>query len=151
MRAWFVVGRAIFGGFFAYSGVNHLQHSGSMGQYTAAKGVPAAEQAVQATGVLLLAGGLSIMAGIQPRKGLAAIAGCLIPVSLRMYRFWEEQDPQKRQAETIQFMKNLCMMGAMLFVIANGSGPLSLDSLLAKRAATPAKDRPKRSAVGVGA
>jgi len=30
----------------------------------------------------------------------------------------------------IQFMKNLSMFGAMLLVIANGSGPLSLDSWL---------------------
>ena len=30
----------------------------------------------------------------------------------------------------IQFMKNLSMMGAMLLVIANGTGPMSLDSWL---------------------
>lgn len=33
----------------------------------------------------------------------------------------------------IQFMKNLSMMGAMLFVLANGSGPMSADSFSQKR------------------
>jgi hypothetical protein len=33
----------------------------------------------------------------------------------------------------IHFMKNLSMMGAMLFVVANGSGPMSLDSRLQRR------------------
>ena len=28
----------------------------------------------------------------------------------------------------IQFMKNLGLMGAMLLVIANGTGPMSIDS-----------------------
>ena len=41
----------------------------------------------------------------------------------------------------IQFMKNLSMMGAMLFVMANGSGPMSVDSLLHKRATAPADER----------
>ena len=37
MRALHVLGRLIFGGFFAYNGINHLQHSEGMGQYAAAK------------------------------------------------------------------------------------------------------------------
>jgi uncharacterized membrane protein YphA (DoxX/SURF4 family) len=128
MRALFVLGRAIFGGFFAYSGANHFQYLEGMTQYAAAKRVPAAEQAVQATGALLLAGGLSVMLGIQPRKGLAAIVGVLIPVSLQMHRFWEEQDPQKRQTEMIQFMKNMALVGAALTMMQiEEPWPLSVD------------------------
>jgi putative oxidoreductase len=129
MRALHVLGRAIFGGFFVYNGINHLQHAGGMGQYAAAKGVPAAEQAVQATGVMLLAGGLSIMAGLKPRQGLAAIIAFLVPVSLQMHRFWEESDPQARQTEMIQFMKNMALVGAALTLMHNSdSWPASIDS-----------------------
>ena len=39
MRALHMLGRMIFGGFFAYSGINHLQNSEGMGQYAGAKGV----------------------------------------------------------------------------------------------------------------
>jgi putative oxidoreductase len=129
MRALFVIGRAIFGGFFAYNGVYYLQHSDDMAQHAAAKRVPGAEQAVQATGALLLAGGLSIMAGIQPRMGLAAIVAFLIPVSLQMHRFWEEPDPMKRQAETIQFMKNMALVGAALTMMQiKEPWPASIDA-----------------------
>ena len=114
MRALFVVGRAVFGGFFAYSGINHLQHSAGMTPYAAAKGVPAPEQAIQASGALLLAGGLSVMAGIKPRQGLLAIIAFLIPTSLQMHRFWEEQDPAARQGQMISFMKNMALVGAAL-------------------------------------
>jgi uncharacterized membrane protein YphA (DoxX/SURF4 family) len=114
MRALFMIGRTIFGGFFAYNGINHLQNAQGMAQYASAKGVPAAQQAVQATGVMLLAGGFSILAGLKPRQGLAAIVGFLIPVTLQMHRFWEEADPQKRQGEMIHFMKNMALVGAAL-------------------------------------
>jgi putative oxidoreductase len=114
MRALFVLGRTILGGFFAYNGINHLQNSKGLGQYAAAKGVPQPELAVQATGALLLAGGLSIAAGLKPRQGLAAVVAFLIPVSLQMHRFWEEQDAQKRQTEMINFTKNMALVGAAL-------------------------------------
>jgi putative oxidoreductase len=114
MRTLFVLGRAVFGGFFAYSGINHLQHAENMGHYAASKGVPAPEQAVRATGAMLLAGGLSVMTGFKPRRGLAALIGFLVPVTLQMHRFWEEADPQKRQNEMIHFMKNMALVGAAL-------------------------------------
>jgi putative oxidoreductase len=129
MRALHVLGRAIFGGFFVYNGINHLQHSDGMGQYAAAKGVPAAEQAVQATGLMLLAGGLSIMAGLKPKQGLATIIAFLVPVSLQMHRFWEESDAQKRQTEMIQFMKNMALVGAALTLMhGREPWPASIDS-----------------------
>ena len=132
MRALHVLGRAIFGGFFVYNGINHLQHSAGMGQYAAAKGVPAAEQAVQATGLMLLAGGLSIMAGLKPRQGLAAIIAFLVPVSLQMHRFWEETDAQKRQMEMTQFMKNMALVGAALMMMQlEHPWPASVDAMRA--------------------
>src|SRR5439155_5136272 len=82
MRALHVLGRTIFGGFFLYNGINHLQNTEAMAQYAGAKGVPAPQQAVQATGAMLLAGGLSIIAGLKPRQGLALITAFLVPVSL---------------------------------------------------------------------
>jgi putative oxidoreductase len=41
--------------------------------------------------------------------------------------FWTVTDPQVKQEQMIQFMKNLAMMGAMVLIIANGTGPMSLD------------------------
>jgi uncharacterized membrane protein YphA (DoxX/SURF4 family) len=129
MRTLFVLGRAIFGGFFAYNGINHLQHAEGMAQYAAAKGVPAAEQAVQATGALLLVGGLSVMMGIKPRQGLAAIVAFLVPVSLQMHRFWDEQDPAAHQTEMIQFMKNMALVGAALTMMEiREPWPASIDA-----------------------
>jgi putative oxidoreductase len=117
MRALFMLGRGIFGGFFAYNGINHLQHQKEMSQYAASKGVPAAEAAIPATAALLLGGGLSIMAGMKPKQGLAAIVGFLIPVTLQMHRFWEVRDPEQRMNEMIHFSKNMALVGAALMML----------------------------------
>jgi len=114
MRALFLAGRALFGGFFVYNGINHLQHTQGMTQYAASKGVPAAQPAVQTTGLMLLAGGLSVLAGVKPRQGLAMLISFLVPVTLQMHRFWEEQDPEARQGQMINFMKNMALVGAAL-------------------------------------
>jgi len=132
MRTLFVLGRAVFGGFFAYSGIQHLQDSEQMVQYAASKGVPAPERAVQATGALLLAGGLSVVAGFQPRRGLAALITFLVPVTLQMHRFWEETDAQKRQTEMVHFMKNMALVGAaMAMMQIEEPWPASIDRVRA--------------------
>ena len=117
MRALFVLGRAIFGGYFAWNGLNHFLQQESLSQYASAKGVAAAETAVPASGALLLVGGISVAAGIKPRQGLAAIIGFLVPVSLKMHRFWEVQDPAQRMSETINFTKNMALVGAALMAM----------------------------------
>ena len=129
MRALFVVGRALFGGFFVYSGINHFQHARPMTQYAGAKGVPAAEEAVKASGALLIACGLSVMAGVKPRQGLAGLVAFLIPATLKMHRFWEETDGQTRQAESIHFMKNVALVGAALTMMQiDDPWPASVDA-----------------------
>jgi uncharacterized membrane protein YphA (DoxX/SURF4 family) len=117
MRALFLLGRVIFGGFFVYNGINHFRNQAGMTQYAQAKGVPAADKAVPATGAMLLAGGASIIAGLKPRQGLATLIAFLVPVSLQMHRFWEEQDPQQRMNETINFSKNMALLGAALMMM----------------------------------
>ena len=128
MRALFVLGRAIFGGFFIFNGVNHLQHQRGMTQYAGAKGVRAARQAVQATGLMLIAGGLSVVAGIRPRQGLATLIGFLVPVTLQMHRFWDEKDPEARQREMTNFLKNMALVGAALALMEiREPWPVSVD------------------------
>ena len=129
MRGLHLLGRAIFGSYFIYNGINHLKNTAAMSQYAGSKGVPAAEQAVQATGAMLVAGGLSIIAGLKPRQGLAMIVAFLVPVSLQMHRFWDEEDAQKKQMEMTQFLKNMAMVGAALALMAvDEPWPASIDA-----------------------
>ena len=117
MRSLYVLGRAIFGGYFLYNGINHFLNERMMSQYAASKGVGVPDAAVTSSGALLAAGGLSVMAGVKPKQGLAAIIGFLIPVTLQMHRFWDESDPERRMNETVNFGKNVALIGAALTML----------------------------------
>jgi uncharacterized membrane protein YphA (DoxX/SURF4 family) len=129
MRALFVLGRTIFGGYFAWSGLNHFLEEKQLSQYAGAKGVAAPDAAVTGSGALILAGGLSVMAGIKPRQGLAAIVAFLIPVTMQMHRFWDVRDPQQRMNEMINFSKNMALVGAALMMMQlDEPWPASVDA-----------------------
>lgn len=114
MKAAFLLGRLIFGGFFLYNGLHHFQQRKALSQYAGAKHVPMPEVAVTASGALLLVGGASVLLGIKPKVGTLAIMGFLAGVSPVMHDFWRSQDPERRQADMINFMKNVAMLGAAL-------------------------------------
>ena len=116
MKTAETLGRVLFGGFFLYSGINHFKNVKGMAEYTAAKNVPNPDLAVEASGALLLFGGASILLGVKPRLGVTAIAIFLASVSPVMHDFWNYNDPQQRQADMIQFMKNMAMLGATLMI-----------------------------------
>jgi len=129
MRGLFVLGRAMFGGYFAWNGLNHFLNQRSMSQYAAAKGVGKPEAAVPASGAMILAGGFSVATGLRPRQGLALIVGFLVPVSLQMHRFWEIQDPSQRMSEMINFTKNMALVGAALALMQiDEPWPVSIDA-----------------------
>lgn len=114
MKAAFFIGRLLFGGFFLYNGINHLKERKSLGQYAEAKNVPMAEAVVASTGLVLIAGGTSILLGIKPKLGTAAIAGFLAGVSPVMHNFWSVQEPGQRMNEMINFSKNMALLGSAL-------------------------------------
>jgi putative oxidoreductase len=114
MKAPFLIGRMIFGGFFLYNGINHLIKAKEMGPYAESKGVPNGELAVAASGIPLIAGGASLLLGVKPRYGAIAILGFLAGISPIMHDFWNQEDPGQRQTEMINFVKNLALAGGTL-------------------------------------
>ncbi len=114
MKAPFLIGRAIFGGYFLYSGINHFRHLKNMSQYAGSKGVPMPEVAVAATGVAMIAGGSSILLGVKPKLGTLAIMGFLAAVSPMMHDFWKVEDPNQRMNEMVNFTKNVALLGGAM-------------------------------------
>jgi uncharacterized membrane protein YphA (DoxX/SURF4 family) len=137
MKAAFLIGRVVFGGFFLYNGIHHLKQRKQMGQYADSKNVPMAEAVVVATGVTLIAGGTSILLGIKPKLGTAAIAGFLAGVSPVMHNFWNIEDPQQRMNETINFSKNMALLGSAVALMGvnepwPASVPISREEIAAR-------------------
>ena len=114
MKAPFLIGRFLFGGFFILSGINHLRNRKQMAPYAESKGIPQPKLAVTLAGIPLLVGGASIVLGAKPKVGALAILGFLAGVSPVMHDFWRNEDPNERQNNQINFLKNLALAGGAL-------------------------------------
>jgi len=85
-----------------------------MAPYAGSKGVPNPDVSVMLAGIPLVIGGTSLLFGIKPKVGAAAIIGFLAGVSPIMHDFWHNQDPNERQTNMINFMKNAALAGGAL-------------------------------------
>ena len=126
MKAAFLLGRLLFGGFFLYNGINHLKQQHALSQYAGAKQVPNPDLAVMASGIAILVGGGSVILGLKPRIGILAIIAFLSTVSPVMHDFWSAQDPQQRQNDMINFSKNMALLGAALALMGVEEWPVSV-------------------------
>jgi putative oxidoreductase len=120
-----LLGRVLYVAIFILSAPGHFA-AGTIA-YAASKGVPMASIAVPMSGIIALAGGLSILLGYRAKWGAWLIVLFLVPVTLIMHNFWAMTDPNAAQMQQIMFMKNVSMLGAALMIAHFGSGPLSLD------------------------
>ena len=121
-----LAGRILLALIFVMSGYSKLVgFEGTVG-YIASKGLPLPQLAAAGAIAIELVGGVLLIIGWQARWAAAAIFLFLIPTTLIFHPFWAVT--AGKQMETIQFMKNLCIMGGMLYVMAFGAGPLSVDN-----------------------
>ena len=114
----FLVGRLVFGVLLGFMGLNHFTGLDGMSGYAAAKGIPAPRLAVIGSGLMLIAGGLAIALGVYPLVGAAAIALFFLGVTPVMHDFWTVDDPEQRQSEMTDFLKNATLFGAALVLVA---------------------------------
>lgn len=123
-----VVGRTMLAAIFLMSAVgNKIPNFEGVAGYMASEGVPMPRLLLAGAILFLLVGGVSLVLGFRARLGAGLLLVFLILATYFFHDFWTFADPQARQQQTIQFMKNLGLMGAMLLVIANGPGAWSLD------------------------
>ncbi|MFZ0936734.1 MAG: DoxX family protein [Bryobacteraceae bacterium] len=125
-------GAVVLLGRFLFALIFLLAAPGHFSQQTialaASQGVPLADVAVPASGILALLGGLSILLGYRVKFGAWLIVLFLLPVTFMMHKFWGISGPVAAQTQMVMFMKNIALAGSALFISQFGAGPLSLDS-----------------------
>jgi putative oxidoreductase len=96
------------------------------------EGVPMPKIMLVGAIVFLIIGSLSIIAGYKTRIGAGLLLVFLALATYFFHDFWNFEG-QEQQMHMIQFMKNLSLMGTMIFLMANGAGGMSLDGRLTAR------------------
>jgi putative oxidoreductase len=120
-----LAGRVLLALIFVLSGFNKITGFEGTAGYMASMGIPLAKLFLVGTIAMELGGGLLLMLGWRVRWVAAAFVLFLIPVTVIFHG--SAPDPAQAQAQFINFMKNLSIMGGMLQVVAFGAGAWSLD------------------------
>mgnify|MGYP002623001026 CR=1 FL=1 len=131
------IGRALLAAIFILSGVDKLQHWSDTAQVMADRGLPAVDALLSIAVGLELVGGIMVLIGLYARWGAAVLLAFLVPVSLIMHNFWAAPEP-RQMTEMIHFMKNASIAGGLVFVLAVGAGPVSIDALRRRKPLGPA-------------
>ena len=118
-----LAGRVGLGLLFAVSGFGKITGFAGTAGYMASKGMPMAEVLLVGAIAIELVGGLMLLAGFKARWAALAIAAFLVPTTLI---FHSPVGPEA-QAQMTQFLKNLSILGGMLYVAAFGPGAWSVD------------------------
>jgi len=121
-----LVGRILLALIFLMSGIGKIGGFAGTAGYMASKGMPMVEVLLAITIVIELGAALMIIAGFKARLGALALFLWMIPVSVIFHNFWAAPAAEQ-QIQMIMFMKNLGLMGGMLYIMAFGSGPMSVD------------------------
>lgn len=116
MQYLFLLGRVLFGGYFAVNGFRNITRTAVLAPVVASKGLPAAPLAIIVSGLMILAGGLAIVLGRWTRPGAALIVLFLIAVTPVMHRFWSDTDPERARYNKTQFEKNIALLGAAIML-----------------------------------
>lgn len=112
--------RVLLSALFLMSGINKILNPADTQQYMASYGMPLTGLFLMGAIALELAGGLSVLLGYKARWGAIALIIFLIPATLIFHTNFADQ------MQTIQFMKNLAILGGLLMIVQSGSGDIAI-------------------------
>lgn len=121
-----VAGRALMSAVFLVAGVRKIMIWPAQVAYFTKLGFPAPELFSALAIVIELGAGLMLLVGWKTRWAAWLLALFVVIATFMAHRFWEF-DAQQLANQMNHFLKNLAIVGGLLFVAAFGPGPASVD------------------------
>lgn len=129
-----LLARVLIGYIFVLGGWGKLMGLAGFASYLGQHGVPASYAFAVLGAAVEFFGGLALIVGIATRYVVLLIIAFTLVATGIAHRFWEFEAPARR-GQTINFNKNMSMIGGMLALLVAGPGRFSIDGLLARRRA----------------
>ncbi len=117
--------RVLIAQLFVIAGLGKMTAFPKTAAYMANHSLPMPEVLLVLTIVIEFGGGLMLILGWKARWVAAAMCGFTLIATVIFHPFWGIE-PQLLKSALNDFMKNLAIMGGLLYVVAYGAGPLSL-------------------------
>ena len=118
-----LIGRILIGIIFVMSGVNKILTPDATQQYMVSHGLGTLTTGLYIAAIIVEIGaGACLLIGYQTRRAASLLLFFMIPTTLLFHINFADQN------QTIHFLKNLSMSGGLLYVLAHGAGPISVDA-----------------------
>ena len=127
-----LVARLAVAALFLPSGFSKLFGLSGFAASLAAKGVPFPEVLAFVGAATEVVGGAALVLGLAPRLTSVALVGFTVVATLISHRYWHFPEAA-RQAQQIQFFKNVAIFGGLLFYFVSGPGAFRMSALLGLR------------------
>ncbi len=123
--------RTLLSGIFVFGGISAFRRSSTLAGRAAKvvepvqdslPGSPSAEQLVKANAGVQIVGGALFALGVAPRVLAIVLAGSLVPTTLAGHRFWEMDDDADKAQQQIHALKNLAVIGGLIFAALDTGG-----------------------------
>ena len=126
--AWIAaLGRVLIAAIFLYSGFGKIMAPEGTQAYIASAGLPLPIVGYVLAVIVEVGGGLLLLIGYQTRLVALIIALYSIVAALAFHSQFADQN------QLIHFMKNFCIAGGLLQIVAFGAGSMSVDARRAVR------------------
>jgi putative oxidoreductase len=114
--------------FLASAAGNKIPNFTAVAETMGAAGIQQPKIMLAGAIVFLILGSVSVVVGYYARFGALLLLVFLIAASYYFHAFWKLPAGPEQMTELISFMKNVALMGTMVFIMANGAGAWSIDA-----------------------
>jgi putative oxidoreductase len=121
-----LIGRVLLGLLFLVAGIRKIMFYSGSAAYFTKLGFPAPELMTVLAILIEVGGGALLILGWQTRRISWLLVLFVIIATAMAHRFWEFEAAQYG-AQLNNFLKNVAIIGGLLYVIVLGAGRLSLD------------------------
>jgi putative oxidoreductase len=121
-----LLGRLLIAALFLPSGFGKLMNLSGFATSLALRRFPAPGIMAPLGAAIEILAPIAILLGIKTRHAALGLMAFTIIATVSSHRFWEFADAA-RQAQAINFWKNVAILGGLLFLFVVGAGRLSID------------------------
>jgi putative oxidoreductase len=123
------IGRVLLALIFVLSGISKLGAIAGTSAHMASAGIPYANDLVWGAVALELGGGILLIVGLLTRLVGLAFFFYTLALAVIFHAYWTMTGAAAHTQYSV-FFEHVAIMGGMLYVVAFGSGPYSIDALI---------------------